>query len=139
MIAESKCGFRATNVGPTPALKEVYCKCLQVELTTKEPLGHVQTERMFPRARKYTELAGLNRKSIGQVFTRTLYPRPVPRMRSATAQILGTLREILILDPDGQQIPPVAYNTFDECPFPSEVLDEVWHRSTELGSLARVG
>ena len=29
------------------------------------------------------------------------------------------------MDPDGQQIPPVGFNTFDECPFPSEVLDEV--------------
>lgn len=29
------------------------------------------------------------------------------------------------MDPDGQQVPPVGFNTFDECPFPAEVLDEV--------------
>ena len=34
-------------------------------------------------------------------------------------------REILITDPDGQKVEPVAFNTFDECPFPDEIRDEV--------------
>ena len=45
------------------------------------------------------------------------------------------LREILIMDPDGKQIEPVAFNTFDECPFPGGVLDEVracFHKTTTL-------
>ena len=28
------------------------------------------------------------------------------------------------MDPEGEKIPPTGYNTFDECPFPAEVLDE---------------
>eukprot|EP00438_Fugacium_kawagutii_P025900 Skav228515 [mRNA] locus=scaffold3621:84964:94056:- [translate_table: standard] len=34
-------------------------------------------------------------------------------------------REIVITDPEGQNVAPVAFETFDACPFPEEIKEEV--------------
>jgi len=35
------------------------------------------------------------------------------------------LREIVITDPDGNSLTPVAFQSFEECPFPEEIKEEV--------------
>jgi hypothetical protein len=44
------------------------------------------------------------------------------------AFLAGPLREIVITDPEGQNVPPVAFETFDACPFPDEIKDEAGNR-----------
>ena len=34
------------------------------------------------------------------------------------------LREIVITDPDGNSLTPVAFQSFEECPFPEEIKEE---------------
>lgn len=38
---------------------------------------------------------------------------------------MAFLREIVITDPEGQSVEPVAFETFDACPFPEEIKEEV--------------
>ena len=41
-------------------------------------------------------------------------------------------REIVITDPEGQNVPPVAFETFDDCPFPDEIKDEAGNRVSRM-------
>ena len=45
----------------------------------------------------------------------------------------------MILDPEGQSVPPAAFNTFDECPFPPEIKEEaLFGHNRKVSKLASI-